>query len=127
MTTRITCLAFISLIGLIGCGGEAGPPRYKTSGKVTFDGKPVETGSIVFNPVGPGQPDSGKIENGTYTIQGTPGPKKISIMATRLNGELSPGVPNNESYIPKKYNTETTLTADIKPTGENTVDFELAP
>ena len=35
---------------LAGCGGQSGPPRFDLSGTVTYDGKPVPAGYIVFEP-----------------------------------------------------------------------------
>ncbi len=37
------------LISAAGCGSD-GPPRYDLSGTVTFDGKPIPAGTIVFQP-----------------------------------------------------------------------------
>jgi len=48
-----------------GCSGSDGPQRYRLSGEVTYDGKPVPYGWIVFTPEqGPGA--SANIENGRY-------------------------------------------------------------
>jgi len=58
------------LLALAGCGVRDGPARYDLSGEVTFDGKPVPVGSIVFAPdsaqgnSGPGA--TADIQNGRY-------------------------------------------------------------
>jgi hypothetical protein len=33
-----------------GCGKDSGPGRFDVSGKITFDGKPIPGGQIVFEP-----------------------------------------------------------------------------
>lgn len=49
----VTVIAMpIGLISLSGCGGgtDDGPQRFKVSGTVLFDGKPVPAGTIYFQP-----------------------------------------------------------------------------
>jgi hypothetical protein len=58
-----------------GCLGEPGPKRFRVSGEITFDGKPVPFGEVLFTP------DSGKgnsgpqgialIQDGKYDTAGT--------------------------------------------------------
>src|SRR5262245_59371764 len=68
------------LLGLSGCGGSAG-----VSGKVTYDGNPVEDGYITFAPKDDmGQKVGAKIENGRYVVKDIlPGPKVVSISANK--------------------------------------------
>ncbi|QDU31205.1 hypothetical protein ETAA8_63580 [Anatilimnocola aggregata] len=35
---------------LVGCEMKSGPPTYKLSGAITFDGQPIPKGMIVFTP-----------------------------------------------------------------------------
>lgn len=53
-----------------GCGGTDGPARYDVSGSVTFDGKPVPAGVILFTPDGAknnrGPTGFAKIKDGKY-------------------------------------------------------------
>jgi hypothetical protein len=60
-------LLMIVLVGLVGCGGSDGPKRYSLSGNVTYNGSPVPTGTVSFDPVD-GQFGGGfaPIENGKY-------------------------------------------------------------
>lgn len=47
----IALMLVASLAGVSGCSGRpAGPPRFAVSGQVTFAGKPVPAGRIVFEP-----------------------------------------------------------------------------
>lgn len=53
------------LLFAAGCGGG----RANVEGQVTFDGQPVEQGTIVFEPVdGKGAAAGGTIQNGKYRL-----------------------------------------------------------
>jgi hypothetical protein len=51
MTRRLKILSFIVLSGILlaGCG-RSGPTRHQLSGAVTYDGKPVPAGIVMFDP-----------------------------------------------------------------------------
>jgi len=111
----------------LGCG-RSGPETYPVSGTVTFDGQPVPDGHIQFVPAdGKGLPDPGKIENGEFSFDAKPGPKRVEIEASRETGPVdkSMGLAPRESYIPPCYNLETTLTAEVTPDGPNEFNFPL--
>jgi hypothetical protein len=75
------CLCVLATVGLlVGCNRTTGPARYDLSGAITYDGKPVPAGSIIFAPDtskgnnGPGA--SAEIKDGVYRTragQGTVG------------------------------------------------------
>jgi hypothetical protein len=46
-------LAWLALIVVTGCGGEAGPRTVAVRGIVTYNGKPLTKGEVVFAPVDP--------------------------------------------------------------------------
>ncbi|HID24040.1 MAG TPA: hypothetical protein EYP14_16790 [Planctomycetaceae bacterium] len=138
----VAVLAFGLVAWGLGCGGAAkGPATVEVSGTVTFDGKPIPEGHIVFHPAeGTGRSYSGRIENGKFSFECEPGAKKVEITATRevpvdrsklspeeqvqLEEEDAPGtVP--EQYIPARYNTGTELTAEVKESGGNSFEFAL--
>lgn len=138
----LSCLLILS--GLIGCGSKPGLERSAVSGKVTFDGKPVENGLIAFIPSGETKgPSAGAaIKNGEYTIPKeigpTPGPHRVEITANRVEGRVEvQGVVGSQGglsgagtadnlvmFIPDKYNTQSTLTYKVAP-GNNQSDFPL--
>ena len=76
-----------ALLALAGCGGSSGPTRFDLTGTVSYDGKPVPAGFIVFQPdaaagnSGPGA--QADIHDGKYHTlpgQGTiGGPHVVSI------------------------------------------------
>jgi len=97
-------------------------------GTVTFDGRPVEGGEIIFVPVDKGvAPDAGRIDKGAYDLLVKAGNKRVEIRASRpvLGGKPNPMGPVYQDYIPEKYNARTTLAADVKPEGANHFDYEL--
>lgn len=85
-----TTLALAGLLGILGCSDDGLDKRYPVSGTVTYNGKPLESGSINFVPeaVG-GRGAVGEIKNGAYTLTTqTPGdgafPGKYSVTVVAL-------------------------------------------
>jgi hypothetical protein len=120
------------LLAAMGCSAEStGPKEYPVSGTVTFDGKPVESGRILFRKIGDGdRAYGGEITNGAYSFTSEAGKVKVEITASRLipgKFDNSNGTPEpvGEMYIPKQYNSKSTLEAEVKADGENTLPFEL--
>jgi hypothetical protein len=104
--------------------------KYPVSGVVTFEGKPVNYGTISFVPVEPGaHPDAGRIENGRFHLLVAPGVKRVEITASRPlppekqeHPELGTAY---EDYLPAQFNTETTLSAEILPGHNPELTFSL--
>lgn len=122
---------------VLGCGGS----QCTVTGTLSFNGQPIQDGSIRFFPVdgteGPGA--VAKIENGQYGITSESnllaGKYSVQITAVKKTGrmirprEVMPGdagTPTEEEIqlIPAKYNSESELRADLHA-GENTYDQEL--
>ena len=92
----------------IGCGKQGG-----VTGSVTYNGQPVEFGTISFTPVdGRGPVFGGKIENGKFTVEPSyPGNKVVSVRGIRQQvlsqtreeamKELKSGSANLPDYIPE--------------------------
>ncbi|MDB5338027.1 MAG: hypothetical protein JWN70_3646 [Planctomycetaceae bacterium] len=91
----LTCLSSILLSG---CGlSDSGPTRYDATGAVTFQGKPVPYGEIIF------EPDSSKgnegpaaravIENGTYKTEKDKGvvAGAVRVRISGYDGNPPPG------------------------------------
>lgn len=130
--------AFLAIVMIIGCSGkDTGPDRATISGSVTFNGQPLEKGTIEFVPAGStkGPSSGGAIENGKYKITEkgpTSGSHKVLIRATRQTGKMVDAGPQTggakveetEQYIPPQYNSKTTLEVNIV-SGTNKHDFKL--
>ncbi|TWT32817.1 hypothetical protein [Blastopirellula retiformator] len=110
-------------IFLIGCGKPA--PNI-VSGSVTMNGTPVEQGEIMFLPTdGKGVVAAGPIVNGSFSMECQPGDKSVKITATKEQGIAPDGLPNYVSYIPAKYNTQTTLNAKVADGNNDEFNFDL--
>lgn len=130
-----TLLFSFSLLVLLGCGGSDGPQRYEVSGEVTLQGKPLENGTIEFDPQDdPKIPGGAVIEKGRYTIsaeKGLPAGKYVvRIYATDQQGgevEEAPGESRvlAKELIPAEYNTESTKTVEITADSEREFNFSI--
>lgn len=134
-------LAMVAL-SLQGCGGDE-LPREAISGTVTFEDKPLAKGQIQFFPtlqtehaIASGAPISG----GSFSIPRSeglvPGTYKVSISSEgdppskAKNVEPAGDMPglgplHAQELIPLKYNTQTTLTAEVTKGGKNTFEYKL--
>jgi len=134
--SRARCRTAILLLGctvLAGCGSSG---RVTATGMVTFDGQPVETGTIVFQPLDrAAAPEGAPISGGRYTVECPPGRQRVQIRGTRPVDEsrvprTMPRLgtaPVREDYIPAAYNTESTLEVEVVAGGSNVFDFKLTP
>jgi hypothetical protein len=137
-----------------GCGDSQIPhydlPREALSGTVTVDGQPLPEGMIGFTPIlektsvgGAGESGDGKpvraasateIRDGKYAIPGdkglVPGNYKVSISSNIDPTKKDPatGKPARapRDVIPKWYNSESQLTAQVKKAEENILNFEVS-
>lgn len=91
-----------------GCAGEEGPKTYRVAGTVTFDGKPIPQGMIVFTP------DFSKQNDGTQGV------------AAIKDGKYDTHVSNGQGVVggPMKASV-TGLTADERPLCQYDFDLEL--
>ncbi len=119
-------LATVALV-VAGCG-KSGPKTYEVTGTVTYDGQPLEVGSIAFTPADTtmrgGQVP---VAAGKYAIQLPPGEMAVKIYAERPSGpydEVMGGTPT-EQYLPPNYNDRTKLKATITADGAQVHDFKL--
>jgi len=134
----LLALPLLSVIALTGCGEPNPLGRRPIHGQISFQGKPVDYGSIQFAPEDPqhGVSSGTMIDNGSYTMtlsQGLP-PGSYSVMISapdRGKIEKVEGPPGDErtlavERIPAKYNLKTTLKLEVpKGRGQHTANFEL--
>ncbi len=102
---------------------------YEVSGTVTWQGKPLPSGHIVFSdPHGQSTPAAGKVADGKFSLRTVPGKKRVEISANREKaGQTNKvmGMREQEQYLPAKYNAQSLLTAEVKSDGPNLFTFEL--
>jgi hypothetical protein len=122
---------------LTGCGPRAAV-RHEVTGRVIFDGQPVEEGIIDFEPLdGQGSKDMAMIVNGDYRIPADkglmPGRYRVAIVAGDGNtgkGDASPDYrqpkgPRGKERIPPEYNIKSNVVREITAKGPNTFDFDI--
>ena len=135
-TLRSRSLAWL-LGGLLlaGCGGDDDRPQLGTvTGTVAMDGKPLPNVWVMFNPTS-GRTSMGRTnENGEYELmylEGTKGANlgshKVVVLTYNEDELYELQAAANEPIkepIPAKYNSQTTLTKEVKE-GENVIHFHL--
>ncbi len=143
---HLLLLPALSIGMLSGCGSD-GPDISPVRGKVTFQGKPVTTGRVMFYP-SEGRASNGPIDSdGTYQLRegALVGSHKVTIQATKVIG-AAPGPKNFEEelqgigitrpkgpeprvvwLVPQTYSQRRSspLTAEVVSGDENMIDFEL--
>lgn len=126
MQRMIASLGLGLLLSLAGCGGGGGPvpDMFHLSGKVTFDGSPVDRGYIYFEPEAKGGGHAGYavITNGTYDtkLEGGKGHAGGS-MKVRITSAGPPT--DNDEPSPGPF-PEWTVTEDL-PKSDGTKDFDV--
>jgi hypothetical protein len=134
LSNRTTVALWLAVpLLLSGCSSEPeGPAMFTVTGTVNFDGAPVTDGRIQFRKAdGDTKAFSGEIKDGSYSLETEAGKMTVEITASRPTGKFDnsnpddPPQPIGEMYIPAKYNSETTLTAEVSPTADNKIPFDL--
>lgn len=127
--------ALLAVSQALVCGcGQRGPTLCTVSGTVTLDGV-QPTAEVVFEPAnGLYAAAAARTKNGQFTLRipkgeclvritgWIPGPARSPATSKPPGGEDAEV--ENVIGIPKHYNLETTLTADVKKSGDR-FDFEL--
>lgn len=126
----LTFSMVFGFLGLLvtGCG-SSGPQLGEVSGTVTFDGQPLDHATVVFKPT-EGRESAGVTDATGHYELGFAGEQMGAIVGSHKvriipateddNGNPLP----NAVRLPKKYNEDTELTADVK-SGDNTCNFDL--
>jgi hypothetical protein len=124
-------MASVACLVAVGCG-KSKPSFQEVSGHVMFQRHLLRKGLIEFVPTSPGGSSAGAIiRDGKYTVRTEagllPGSYRVKIVPTvppRADWEATPqGGP--QIVIPPKYNSNTTLTAEVKAESPQTIDFAL--
>jgi len=131
------CLAALGLaiviIGSSGCRRPPGLDVHPVSGKVTVDGAPLAEGWITFRSLeGDSRGFAGRVTKGGYRAEAFAGRTSVAVAASRAAaGEFVSGSPDaepqpkTEQFIPRRYNEETVLEADIPVGGIRGLDFTI--
>jgi hypothetical protein len=134
LTSTICCLGLCAL--LAGCGSSkySGEKRFPLAGEVTFNGEPVDLGSITFIPEGKGRPSGGVIENGKYEVPeekgANAGKHRVEIHWLKRTGRKLKDPESGEMYderkeaLPDKLHANSELSVEV-PLPSNRHDFQL--
>jgi hypothetical protein len=144
-------LMSVCLVMWAGCGSP-GPQTAPVGGRVTYAGKPVTEGTILFWSTAGGTVASGPLgPDGSYRLITHPnaegavlGSHRVTIRAVKLlNADAAPQSPDAKEelgslardlnparlqwIVPQRYEDRKTspLTAEVKR-GQNTIDFNLS-
>ncbi|MEQ8638169.1 hypothetical protein [Gimesia maris] len=123
---RALCKAviyFLFIVSLTACGGGgiAPPELGQVTGKVTLDGAPLTDASVTFMPEKVRASSSMTDSEGKYDLVYIRDEKGAAIGPHKV---VVSKLVNEKEVIPEKYNSETELTADVKP-GANEFNFDL--
>ena len=127
--------AFMILLVLpfAGCGPSEN--RRALTGNVTWQDKPLEKGVITLYPKGAGSTVGCEIVEGKFSIKGqngaTPGKYRVEIIAFRPTGKTEFDIDQNkpvsidEQFLPKQFNSASTLEAEVVADKPNIFNFKL--
>jgi hypothetical protein len=113
-----------------------GEKASSVSGTVNLDNQPLAEGEIMFVGEGGQVPDTLPIKNGAFSGNVKQGKKRVEIRAYRdasvdpaaaamYKGEAVPGASTKENYLPARFNSESTLTAEVTASGLNPSKFDV--
>jgi len=112
-SARWCCCAMAVAAISAGCGRDSGPPRYDLSGQVTYRGKPVPAGRIVFTPDtsqgNQGPATMADLTDGRYRTRpgkgAVAGPHRVTIIGA--DGTMATETHDNSLFAP--YETSVTI------------------
>jgi len=126
-----------ALLLLGGCGPN-GPATYPVTGTVSYQGKPVPLGTVLFVAKdGPPSQPAPIGSEGTYRLEAVAGKHAVQVIAVpprpgrpdpNVDGGIDyTGAPQVQSLIPTKYNRYHTsgIEVVVEPKTQNTIDIVL--
>ncbi len=131
------CVVLLVIVAMAGC--DRGPERAPVEGIVLFEGKPLQAGTVMFQPVG-GQPSQARIRpDGTFTMETFGhGPGAVvghcRVAVTCFESDVAGGgkegadeVALGRSLVPERYAQYATsgIEVDVRPGQNELVRIEL--
>ena len=117
------------VVGLIAGCGEGGPPvkmlpSSPVKGTVNLDGRPMASGEVMFSI--PGEPlKSFPVTNGTFSGVARDGKNRVEVVLMRPAPPPTSEPPPMVNAIPARFNSATTLSADVTKGGANEFKFDV--
>ncbi|MBO0698962.1 MAG: hypothetical protein J2P46_11255 [Zavarzinella sp.] len=128
---RLLCIGLVAALPwcLSGCQNSAqtAPAQAKVSGTVNVDGKPMESGQILFN-VGGQAPRTLEVKNGAFSGEVFTGKNRVEVVLLK-EGPPNPMDPKTRiqvnSIAPEFWGPNTTLHADVTSSGATGLQFDV--
>ena len=135
MRCWVSLLAFSALTAfVVGCDSSKTKDvqRVRVSGKVTLDGKPLQTGSIAFDPENGEPPAVFDLLDGNYEGLAAVGKNKVRISAYKMVSMKEimkmdgPGydTPQKVNALPERYGQDSKITREVVAEGDNVFNFD---
>jgi hypothetical protein len=129
LTWRLPCC--LLALALSACSQK--PDSMAIRGQVTFQGKPLEKGTVSFTPEnGASNAVVAAIKDGRYAVSLSPGPKRVQISSMKTVGKqqvMVGGEPRTvdamRETIPEQYNAKSSLRIDVSAESNKDFDFIL--
>ena len=123
LVRTLAVLAVGAILPLVGCGGGRAADRVDVTGTVTYQGQPIQEGSITFDPIGEGPVAGALITNGTYEATGR-GAVPVGEYIVRISATVEETenwdqddpafpVPPRRELLPPRYHRESELVREI--------------
>ena len=142
MKSLACVVSAVVLTSAAGCGGKLGAPSYtKVTGTVTFEGKPLDKGTITFSCDGR-PPTILDVNDGKFTGDAIAGTNRVSVSAKRkVSGAAAAKLPPDivarlkagqgggtgpdqlEEAIPADWGAASKQTRTVESGGANKFDF----
>ena len=127
----VVCLLGLVVVGVAGCG-PSGPVMYAITGTVTFEGAPVEEGTITLEDPATGVAQQAELSStGTYAIELQEGTYKVCVEPPMEERQSRADTPPDYAYkqmpnIPPKYHStfESGLSHTVSQAGTFDVDMQ---
>jgi hypothetical protein len=124
MKTRLLSLAVLVALAA-GCG-PSGPARFDVSGEVSYRGKPLPAGILIFDPDpkrgGDGPQGYAHVKEGKYDTRDRGRPVTVGPALVRIQG--FDGVAQGEMLLGKKLFPDVIVDAELDPS-RSTLDFTV--
>ena len=130
MKTYLSALLLVALTFATGCGGSGRvePKKVAVTGTVTVDGQPLPDGMVYFKDIAAGISDSAEVKNGEFSGQAEAGKRRVEILAykTEVTQMGDTKTESKVNTLPAKYNTDSTLSEEVKADGANSYKFDVS-
>jgi hypothetical protein len=124
-------LALTFVVVGVGCGSSERPEAatFAVKGTVTLDGKPMESGEVIFTAPGNTAAASFEVKGGAFSGKAAAGENKVAVFSYKQGEAVQMGDQKfggeKVNFIPPQFNQQTTLTAKVAESGANEFKFEV--